>query len=49
MRVLVGHHGRQVVDVPVAAAITAADSEAAVCTLRHVRHYRDVALLLLFE
>ncbi|WPW33776.1 hypothetical protein P6B95_14360 [Streptomyces atratus] len=47
---LVGHHGRQVVDVPVAAAITAADSEAAaVCTLRHVRHYRDVALQLLFE
>jgi DNA-binding GntR family transcriptional regulator len=32
------------------AAITAADSEAAaVCALRHVRHYRNVALQLLFE
>ncbi|MFJ7491532.1 FCD domain-containing protein [Streptomyces sp. NPDC097727] len=31
------------------AAITAADGDAAVCALRHVRHYRDVALQLLFE
>ncbi|MFF2411083.1 FCD domain-containing protein [Streptomyces sp. NPDC058092] len=31
------------------AAITAADVEAAAgCALRHVRHYRDVALRLLF-
>ncbi|MGW8887354.1 GntR family transcriptional regulator [Streptomyces sp. NPDC055749] len=32
------------------AAITASDiEEAAACALRHVRHYRDVALRLLFE